>query len=155
MKQKIGTIEAIGHLLQNNPYLSQRQYFIKPEMKFSDSRLQGYLQNGSISSSGTYREIPPRYFLGDLISGTYCSRIFSDCDRNDCRLQSPNFPGMYPRNLTCYYAIRQQSIPPNKHALISIRQKNGQLLSVQSIQYAENKHETKLKVITFFPFVFV
>lgn len=44
-------------------------------------------------------------FLGDLISGTYCSRIFSDCDRKNCRLQSPNFPGLYPRNLTCYYAV--------------------------------------------------
>lgn len=44
-------------------------------------------------------------FLGDLISGTYCSRIFTDCDRKKCRLQSPNFPGLYPRNLTCYYAV--------------------------------------------------
>lgn len=44
-------------------------------------------------------------YLGDLISGTYCSRIFSDCDRKKCRLQSPNFPGLYPRNLTCYYAV--------------------------------------------------
>lgn len=87
-----------------------------------------------------------RFFLGDLISGTYCSRIFSDCDRNECRLQSPNFPGLYPRNLTCYYAVRQHPVPPNKHALISIKQKNGQLLSIQSIQYSENKHETKLKV---------
>lgn len=44
---------------------------------------------------------------GTLISGTHCSRIFSDCDRKPCRLQSPNYPGVYPRNLTCYYAIRQ------------------------------------------------
>lgn len=115
--------------------------------------MQGY-PNGSVGSSGTYRQTSPHYFLGDLISGTYCSRIFSDCDRNECRLQSPNFPGMYPRNLTCYYAIRQQSIPPNKHALISIRQKNGQLLSIQSIQYAENKHETKLKVFRLLLFLF-
>lgn len=48
---------------------------------------------------------PEQQYLGDLISGTYCSRIFSDCDRNKCRLQSPNFPGLYPRNLTCYYAV--------------------------------------------------
>lgn len=48
-------------------------------------------------------------YLGDLISGTYCSRIFSDCDRKKCRLQSPNFPGLYPRNLTCYYAVSLHS----------------------------------------------
>jgi hypothetical protein len=51
----------------------------------------------------------PKYYLGDLIPGTYCSRIFSNCDKKLCRLQSPNFPGTYPRNLTCYYAVRQVS----------------------------------------------
>lgn len=51
-----------------------------------------------------------KYYLGDLIPGTYCSRIYSDCNKKHCRLQSPNFPGTYPRNLTCYYAVRQVSI---------------------------------------------
>lgn len=50
-----------------------------------------------------------KYHLGDLIPGTYCSRIYSNCDKKLCRLQSPNFPGTYPRNLTCYYAVRQVS----------------------------------------------
>jgi len=58
----------------------------------------------------------PEYYLGELIPGTYCSRIFSDCDKKHCRLQSPNFPGVYPRNLTCYYAVRQHEIPPGKSA---------------------------------------
>ncbi|XP_011559939.3 uncharacterized protein LOC105390349 [Plutella xylostella] len=72
------------------------------------------------------------YYLGDLISGTYCSRIFSDCDRKNCRLQSPNFPGVYPRNLTCYYAVRQHEVPAGKHALIVVKQPNGQLVSIRS-----------------------
>lgn len=57
------------------------------------------------------KEIPidAKYYLGDLIPGTYCSRIYSNCDKKLCRLQSPNFPGTYPRNLTCYYAVRQVS----------------------------------------------
>lgn len=107
-----------------------------------DSKLLSW--NRSVDSR-THAQSALHYFLGDLISGTYCSRIFSDCDRNKCRLQSPNFPGLYPRNLTCYYAIRQHPVPSNKHALISIRQKIGQMISIQSIQYAENKHETQLK----------
>lgn len=74
----------------------------------------------------------PEYYLGDLISGTYCSRIFSDCDRKNCRLQSPNFPGVYPRNLTCYYAVRQHEVPQGKHALIVVKQPNGQLVSIRS-----------------------
>ncbi|XP_022909988.1 uncharacterized protein [Onthophagus taurus] len=72
------------------------------------------------------------YYLGDLITGTYCSRIFSDCDKKRCRLQSPNFPGVYPRNLTCYYAIRQHEILPGKHALITVKQPKGQLISIRS-----------------------
>lgn len=71
-------------------------------------------------------------YLGDLISGTYCSRIFSDCDRKKCRLQSPNFPGLYPRNLTCYYAVRQHDVPPGKHALISVKQPRGQLVAIRA-----------------------
>jgi hypothetical protein len=59
------------------------------------------------SKMSPFREV--KYYLGDLIPGTYCSRIFSNCDKKLCRLQSPNFPGTYPRNLTCYYAIRQVS----------------------------------------------
>lgn len=60
-------------------------------------------------SRGKNATIDLKYYLGDLIPGTYCSRIFSNCDKKLCRLQSPNFPGTYPRNLTCYYAVRQVS----------------------------------------------
>ncbi|XP_059481881.1 uncharacterized protein LOC132200435 isoform X2 [Neocloeon triangulifer] len=72
------------------------------------------------------------YNLGDLIPGTYCSRIYSDCDKKLCRLQSPNFPGLYPRNVTCYYAVRQQKDLAGTHALISISQPSGQLVAIRS-----------------------
>ncbi|XP_036219322.2 uncharacterized protein [Bactrocera oleae] len=74
----------------------------------------------------------PKYYLGDLIPGTYCSRIFSDCDRKTCRLQSPNFPGIYPRNLTCYYAVRQHEVPHGKHAMILVRQLKGNLVWIST-----------------------
>ena len=93
-------------------------------------------------SAPTFTELPttpkpiptdsPKYYLGDLMAGTYCSRIFSDCDRKPCRLQSPNFPGVYPRNLTCYYAVRQHDVPPGKQALIVVRQPKGQLVAIRS-----------------------
>ncbi|KZC14511.1 hypothetical protein WN55_06972, partial [Dufourea novaeangliae] len=81
---------------------------------------------------GTSTKPSSEQYLGDLISGTYCSRIFSDCDRKKCRLQSPNFPGLYPRNLTCYYAVRQHDVPPGKHALISVKQPRGQLVAIRA-----------------------
>ncbi|KAE8742765.1 hypothetical protein FOCC_FOCC011693, partial [Frankliniella occidentalis] len=73
-----------------------------------------------------------RHYLGDLIAGTYCSRLFSDCDRKPCRLQSPNFPGVYPRNLTCYYAVRQHEVPAGMHALVTVSQPDGQLTAVRA-----------------------
>ncbi|XP_011496881.1 PREDICTED: uncharacterized protein LOC105361406 [Ceratosolen solmsi marchali] len=80
----------------------------------------------------TTRKYNSEQYLGELISGTYCSKTFSDCDKKRCRLQSPNFPGLYPRNLTCYYAIRQHEVPKGKHPLISVKQPRGQLIAVRS-----------------------
>ena len=60
-------------------------------------------------NSANYTE--PEYYLGKLIDGTYCSRVFKDCDKLACRIQSPNYPGVYPRNLTCFYAVRQVRLP--------------------------------------------
>ncbi|XP_021700586.1 uncharacterized protein LOC110676555 [Aedes aegypti] len=65
-------------------------------------------QPGGGAQTENYTE--PKYYLGDLMPGTYCSRIFTNCDKKACRLQSPNFPGVYPRNLTCYFAVRQEKI---------------------------------------------
>ncbi|XP_035794280.1 uncharacterized protein LOC118467651 isoform X1 [Anopheles albimanus] len=74
----------------------------------------------------------PLYYLGDLMQGTFCSRIFTNCDKKVCRLQSPNFPGIYPRNLTCYFAVRQHDVPPGKHAFIVISQPKGNLVWIST-----------------------
>lgn len=80
----------------------------------------------------SFPEINESFHMGDLMEGTYCSRIFSDCDKKRCVLQSPNYPGLYPRNLTCYYAIRQHSIPYGHQALISITQPYSRLVSIKT-----------------------
>ncbi|ENN76480.1 hypothetical protein YQE_06933, partial [Dendroctonus ponderosae] len=46
------------------------------------------------------------------------------CSRRNCRIQSPNYPGLYPRNVTCHYRIREKNVPPDKHPLIAIKQSN-------------------------------
>lgn len=63
--------------------------------------------------------------LGRVSPGTYCTRQFEECYRNKCRLQSPNYPGMYPRNVTCYWTIRQKTVPTCKHAMIAVSQDNS------------------------------
>ncbi|XP_052124465.1 uncharacterized protein LOC113206306 isoform X2 [Frankliniella occidentalis] len=56
------------------------------------------------------------------VPGTYCSRQFDECYRKKCKLQSPNYPGMYPRNVTCLLNLRQKEVPHCKHAMISVHQ---------------------------------
>ncbi|XP_050526365.1 uncharacterized protein LOC126897043 [Daktulosphaira vitifoliae] len=81
--------------------------------------------------------------MGELMEGTYCSRIFSNCDKKLCVLQSPNYPGLYPRNLTCYYAIRQHHIPHGHHALVSITQPYSRLVSIKSDKKTPEVTDTK------------
>lgn len=39
-------------------------------------------------------------WYGDPVPGTLCSRNLHSCDQRTCILQTPNFPGLYPRYCT-------------------------------------------------------
>ncbi|XP_044736901.1 uncharacterized protein LOC123298870 [Chrysoperla carnea] len=84
---------------------------------------------------------------GQVSPGTYCTRKFEECYRKPCRLQSPNYPGMYPRNVTCYWSLRQKTIPTCKHAMISVRQESAHKMQMKrSISVASlNKTGRALK----------
>ena len=47
--------------------------------------------------------------LGEQMAGTLCSRSFRSCDQRTCRVQSPGYPGIYPRNAHCLYRISHRS----------------------------------------------
>ncbi|XP_054717909.1 uncharacterized protein LOC129227381 [Uloborus diversus] len=73
----------------------------------------------------------PASFLGNHISGTYCDKEFTDCHGNRrCRIRTPNFPGFYPRNITCNYYIRQPKAPEGYTARIILSQPNDYKISV-------------------------
>lgn len=36
---------------------------------------------------------------------SYCERIFRDCRLQTCYVQSPAYPGVYPRHLNCRYYL--------------------------------------------------
>ncbi|XP_049874447.1 uncharacterized protein LOC126372641 [Pectinophora gossypiella] len=77
---------------------------------------------------------------GAVSPGTYCTRTYEECHRKRCRLQSPNYPGMYPRNVTCYWILRQKDIPTCKHAMISVRQDYSHKMQIKrSISASMNK----------------
>ncbi|XP_072397274.1 uncharacterized protein [Diabrotica undecimpunctata] len=80
-------------------------------LKLSDARIR-------------YGNSTQRSYRGKLSAGTYCDRLLEGCSRRSCRIQSPNYPGIYPRNVSCQYRVRERNVPPGKHALIAVRQAN-------------------------------
>lgn len=72
------------------------------------------------------------FFRGELIAGTQCSLIFKECAGKKCALQTPNFPGIYPRNLTCYYAIKQDEAPTGNRAVIRLKQDKEHLIYIRN-----------------------
>ncbi|XP_071443297.1 uncharacterized protein [Hetaerina americana] len=53
---------------------------------------------------GQHPELYPNR-RGEPVAGTYCERIFRDCRLQTCYVQSPAYPGIYPRNLRCLYRL--------------------------------------------------
>lgn len=47
---------------------------------------------------------------GNLVRGTVCEKVFSECSRlSPCHVQSPGYPGIYPRNVRCRYYLSAAS----------------------------------------------
>ncbi|XP_001607708.1 deleted in malignant brain tumors 1 protein isoform X1 [Nasonia vitripennis] len=53
---------------------------------------------------GQHPELYPNR-RGEVVPGTYCERSFKDCRLQTCYVQSPAFPGIYPRALHCKYRL--------------------------------------------------
>ncbi|GBL92146.1 hypothetical protein AVEN_91495-1 [Araneus ventricosus] len=53
---------------------------------------------------GQYAQLYP-HRRGTPVAGSYCDRTFHGCAPTRCFVQSPGFPGIYPRNLRCRYNL--------------------------------------------------
>ncbi|XP_034238683.1 uncharacterized protein LOC117643728 [Thrips palmi] len=53
---------------------------------------------------GQHPELYPNR-RGQVLPGTYCERVFQDCKLQTCYVQSPAYPGVYPRHLHCRYQL--------------------------------------------------
>jgi len=85
---------------------------------------------------------------GQMITGSYCDRILDQCDRKLCRVQSPNFPGAYPRNVTCYYRIEQRTAPKSKRALIVVRQPNAHKIHIKDQVINYDRSQRTLRYVS-------
>jgi hypothetical protein len=78
---------------------------------------------------------------GELLRGktsggskSLCSRDFTNCVSRRCRIQSPNYPGFYPRNTTCAYHVhvRRSDVPKGQHALIELTQSSSTRINLRA-----------------------
>ncbi|XP_015509202.1 uncharacterized protein [Neodiprion pinetum] len=53
---------------------------------------------------GQHPELYPNR-RGEVVPGSYCERVFKDCRLQTCYVQSPAYPGVYPRALHCKYRL--------------------------------------------------
>ncbi|XP_076292506.1 uncharacterized protein LOC143214872 [Lasioglossum baleicum] len=53
---------------------------------------------------GQHPELYPNR-RGEIVLGSYCERVFKDCRLQTCYVQSPAYPGIYPRALHCKYRL--------------------------------------------------
>lgn len=57
---------------------------------------------------GQHPELYPNR-RGEVVAGSYCERVFKDCRLQTCYVQSPAYPGIYPRALHCKYKLNTRS----------------------------------------------
>lgn len=70
-------------------------------------------------------------YRGELVRNTACSRVFQGCKSRLCKIQSPNFPGFYPRNITCYYLIKASpGSSPDTVPVVALSQGNDRMLQI-------------------------
>ncbi len=64
------------------------------------------------------------FHYGVPLPGTACSRLLNDCVHRACRIRSPGYPGLYPRNATCRYRVhvRRADTPRGMRPLVVIKQ---------------------------------
>lgn len=83
------------------------------------------------AAGGAAKSGASNIWLGETTQSSYCNRFLSGCDKRHCIIRSPNYPGIYPRNLTCVYRITQENVPTGLHAMIALQQNNRHKLHIK------------------------
>lgn len=83
------------------------------------------------SAPGSPSTTSSNIWLGETTQSSYCNRFLSGCDKRHCIIRSPNYPGIYPRNMTCVYRITQENVPAGLHAMIGLQQSNRHKLHIK------------------------
>ncbi|MCL4142556.1 UNVERIFIED_CONTAM: hypothetical protein GTU68_066259 [Idotea baltica] len=77
---------------------------------------------------------------------TVCNVHFHSCDSSPCYVQSPNYPGLYPRNTTCYYQLKQPAARPGTRAVLVLEQTSGFLIHIKSASQPHDIEQRQLRL---------
>ncbi|XP_050540622.1 uncharacterized protein LOC126905181 [Daktulosphaira vitifoliae] len=90
---------SVRVIFQTDNYTDQTYYSFDSR---AEQETQVYLRYGQ------HPELYPNR-RGILSPGTYCDRTFKECRLQTCYVQSPAYPGVYPRNLRCNYWLNTKN----------------------------------------------
>ncbi|XP_050422167.1 uncharacterized protein LOC126834351 [Adelges cooleyi] len=90
---------SVKIIFQTDNYTDQTYYSFDSR---AEQETQVYLRFGQ------HPELYPNR-RGILNPGTYCDRTFRECRLQTCYVQSPAYPGVYPRNLRCNYWLNTKN----------------------------------------------
>ncbi|XP_073812099.1 uncharacterized protein [Musca autumnalis] len=100
-----------GEAEQPQTFISETSY-VKVMFHTDNFTDQTYFTFDSRAEQQT--EVYPRYGphpelypnrRGEVVQGSYCEREYRDCRLQTCYVQSPAYPGLYPRALNCRYKL--------------------------------------------------
>ncbi|XP_001946071.2 uncharacterized protein LOC100161930 [Acyrthosiphon pisum] len=90
---------SVRVIFQTNNFTDQTYYSFDSR---AEQETQVYLRYGQ------HPELYPNR-RGLLNPGSYCDRTFKECRLQTCYVQSPAYPGVYPRNLKCNYWLNTKN----------------------------------------------
>lgn len=125
-------IQSVGNTFEfklSYKFLRKSDALLRNNYNFYSSKLSG--SSNGINGNGKGPNYNGKVWLGETAQGSYCNRFLTDCDKRRCILRSPNYPGIYPRNMTCVYRITQEIVPAGLHAMIALQQSNRHKLHIK------------------------
>ncbi|XP_055380303.1 uncharacterized protein LOC129611271 isoform X2 [Condylostylus longicornis] len=101
-----------GEIEQPQTFISETSY-VKVLFHTDNFTDQTYFQFDSRAEQqlevflryGQHPELYPNR-RGEVVQGSYCEREYRDCRLQACYVQSPAYPGVYPRALKCRYKLQ-------------------------------------------------
>ncbi|XP_022667420.1 uncharacterized protein LOC111252970 isoform X2 [Varroa destructor] len=103
-----GEIDSPKTFISETPYVKvvfhADEYGPDTYMQFEATVKQ---QQEVASRYGQYSNLYP-HRRGQPVQNTYCHRLFKDCAPGRCFVQSPAYPGIYPRGLSCKFRINMR-----------------------------------------------